>query len=165
MAYDQARRVKQTMVEALAAVMPTDPETGESVPVDYAWPGTNHQQVCHVWFVGARTESTYGGMRAGRKRRDQVTTFDIVIERKLLGQIVDGDGVNVLQAQADELVEDVAGVIDEWIADNVTLGQTTASDVPVDYGSVVSFVLTHGPIDVGVMSVGVLTVQYRLRPL
>ena len=159
MAYDQPRRVKQTMVAALADLMP------DGVPVEYAWPGTNGQKPTHVWFVGARTLSEPYAMRAGRKRRLQATSFDIVIEAKLTGQTVDGAGVNVLQEQADEIVEQIAGIIDEWVADNVTLGQTASTDVPVDDASFDSFTLTHGPVDTGVVSIGVITISYRLRPL
>lgn len=159
MAYDQTRRIKQTMVTALADVVP------DGVPVDYAWPGTNQQKETHVWFVGARTVSEPYAMRAGRKRRLQTTEFDVIIETHLKGPTLDGGGVNVLQARADELVESVAGVIDEWVADNVTLGQTASTDVPVDHGSVSSFTLSHGPVENGVTSIGVLTITYTLRPL
>jgi hypothetical protein len=164
MAYDQARRVKHTMIAALAELLPADDATGQPVPIDYAWPG-KAQRSTHVWFVGARTVSEPYAMRAGRKRRLQATAFDIVIEAHLQGATLDAEGRNVLQEQADEIVEEIAGIIDEWVADNVTLGQTTTGSVPIDDASFDSFTLTHGPVDTGVVSVGVVTISYRLRPL
>lgn len=165
MAYDQLWRVKTSMATALAEVMPNDADTGRPVPVHYAWPGHDHQKVTHVWFAGGRKVSEPGAQRAGRKRRNQTTTFDIVIECHLTGKTLDANGENVLQVRADEIVEEIAGVIDEWVADNPLLGQTTSSDVPVDWSTFDLFTLVNGPESTGCASRGICTISYHLRPL
>jgi hypothetical protein len=165
MAYYELSRVKRSMVEALAAIMPNNEATGQAIPVHYAWPGSQRQAPVHVWFVGGRTVSSPSTMRAGRKRRDQTTTFDIVVECNMKGPTLDEFGVNVLQEQADQVVEEIVGLIDEWIADNPQLGQTTSTDVPIDYATFDSSQLAHGPLDNGCASIALCTVSYRLRPL
>lgn len=165
MAYDQLSRVKRSMAEALAEAMPNNESTGHPIPVHYAWPGSAKQAPTHVWFVGGRTVSGPSTQKSGRKRRDQTTTFDIVVECNMKGPTLDEFGVNVLQEKADQVVEEIVGLIDEWIADNPLLGQTTSSDVPVDSSRFEGWSLIHGPLDNGCASIGLCTVSYRLRPL
>lgn len=165
MAYDQISRVKRSMVAALAEIMPGSEATGFPVPVHYAWPGAEHQRPLHVWFANARTVSQPSTQRAGRKRRDQTVTFDIIVECRLKGATRDKNGVNVLQEQADAQVEEIVGLIDEWVADNPLLGQTTSDDVPIDWATFDGWTLTHGPESDGCGAIGVVTISYHIRPL
>jgi hypothetical protein len=165
MAYNHLSRVKGSMATALAKIMPTNPATGTAIPVDYAWPGTQRQHPTHVWFAGGRTLSGPSTLKAGRKRRDQTVSFDIIVESRIKGPTVDSNGVNVLQQQVDEIVEEIVGLIDEWVADNPLLGQTTSSDVPIDWATFDSWTLTHGPEDNGCAALAVVTISYKLRPL
>jgi hypothetical protein len=164
MAYNELSVVKRAVVGALAPLMPTDPETGDRAPIEYAWPGEQLTRPLHVFTANGRTTSTPSTMGAGRKRRDQSVSFDVIIECRRTGETVDGEGRNVLQEQADELVETVAGIIDQWVADNPTLGLTEAGDVPVDYATFDSFTLEHGPLATGVGARGICQITYRIRP-
>lgn len=164
MAYNDQIRLKLYLVDAWNQIMPTDTSTGMSVPVDYAWPGV-HQKATHVWMPNQRTASQPGAMKAGRKRRDQTSSFDVVIEASLKGRTLDPSGRNVLQQEADQIVSDVAGLIDEWVADNPTLGQTATGMIPVDYATFDSFNSEGGPTTDGVRTVGICQITYRLRPL
>ncbi len=164
MGYNQLSVVKRAVVEALEQLMPTDPETGEPVPCEYAWPGSQHQRPLHAWTANGRTTSQPASMGAGRKRRDQTVSFDVIIECLLAGETVDGEGRNQLQQVADERVEEIAGIIDQWVADNPSLGLTEAADVPVDFASFDAFTLEHGPLATGVASRGVCQITYRIRP-
>lgn len=164
MAYNQLATVKAAVAAGLAAVMPVDEQTNEVIPVHYAWPGQQHQRPTHVWLAGGRAVSDPAGMVAGRKRRDQRWSFDVIIECARRGQTVDDTGTNVLQRDADEIVEEIAGLVDEWVAANPKLGQTTTNDVHVDYGLVDSFTLEHGPTPDGVAARMIVTLTYRIRP-
>jgi hypothetical protein len=164
MPYNELRRLKLFLVDAWAeSVMPVDPATDRLVPIDYAWPGP-YQKPTHVWFYNGRVESDYGPMGAGTKRRDQTVTFNAVIECTRVGKTVDAEGRNVLQQQADEMVEMIAGRIDQWVAQNPTLGQTVAGMVPVDFARFQSFELAGGPTTNGVGTTGLVQISYRTRP-
>ena len=159
MAYNLLTTLKRGLVVELAQILPSD------TVVEYAWPGSKYQKPVHVWTANGSTVSQPSTMRAGRKRRDQRVTFDVIIECYETAKTVDAQGVNVLQEVADEKVETIAGLIDEWIADNPLLGQTTTSSLPVDYATFDGFTLTHGPTDTGCAARAVCTISVRLRPL
>jgi hypothetical protein len=58
----------------------------------------------------------------------------------------------------------IAGLIDEWVAANPQLGQTTSSDVPVDFASFDSFTLEQGLPESGATARGTCTISVRIRP-
>lgn len=163
MAYVDVPALKRSLVDQLQLVMPTDWD-GNEARIDYAWPGASHQRPLHAWFFNARCLSEPSSMGAGTKRRDQTWELVIRIEAKRQKPAVDGQGRNVGQELADAAVMSVAGMLDDWIARNPKLGQTTAADVPVDYASFASFTLEEGVVDTGVGAVGTFTFTVRIRP-
>lgn len=167
MAYDRPSKVRRDLVTAWRKIMPVDPATSARVPVDYTWPG-QYQKPLHVWFLRARRESEPGSMGrspSGLSRRDQRTSLQFVVECRLTDKVTNDDGVNVLQEQADAKVEQIVGLIDEWISKNPTLGQTTSADVPVDYGVFDVMETEQGLLEhAGVASRALCTITYRIRP-
>jgi len=164
MGYNHLTTVKLAVAAALEPLMPTDPDTGQAIPLDYAWPGPELKRSTHAWLANGRTVSTPGSLSAGRKRRDQQVSFDVIIECVLVGETVDTEGRNILQQVADARVEEVAGIVDQYVADNPLLGQSQAGDVPIDYATFDSFTLSSGPLADGVGSTGVCQITYRIRP-
>jgi len=164
MAFNDLPRLKLYLVDQWAQIMPVDEQTGRQVPVDYAWPG-DHQKPTHVWLPNERTTSQPGAQRAGRKRRDQSVSFDVVIECSRTGRTIDPSGRNVLQQTTDIVVSTIAGLLDEWIADNPKLGQTSPGMVPVDFATFDSFESAGGPSPTGVKTIGLCQITYRIRPL
>lgn len=164
MAYVDPVALKLVLVDQLSEVMPN--AAGEQpIPVDYAWPGPALQRrTGHVWLFNARCVSEYGAMGAGRKRRDQVWTFEVVAEVVHEGEAVDGSGRNTGQAKADATLVAIFGAIDDYVATNPTLGQTTTGDVPVDFATFDGYTIEQGQHATGasVRGTGVITV--RIRP-
>lgn len=163
MAFVDIATLKRSIVDQLAEIMPNDPD-GRHIAVDYAWPGTENQKPTHVWLFNARCVSEYGAMGAGRKRRDQVWTLQFVIEHWRDGRTLDGQGRNVLQEKVDATVAEIAGVIDDWIATNPTLGQTAAGDVPVDFATFNGWTLEQGERATGASARGTVDITVRIRP-
>ena len=164
MAYVDIPALKRSVVDQLAAIMPQRWD-GAEIPFDYAWPGTANQKAAHVWLFNARCVSEYGSLGAGRKRRDQTWTLEIVIEVLREGVVIDpATGLNVGQELADAAVVEIAGLIDEWIAENPTLGQTTSTDVPVDFATFDTFVLEQGEHATGASARGTVAISVRIRP-
>ncbi|MTA13494.1 MAG: hypothetical protein F2534_12910 [Actinobacteria bacterium] len=163
MAYVDIVALRRSIVAQLAEIMPTN-WLGKPVPVDYAWPGSDLQQPLHVWVFSARCESRYDAMGAGTKRRDQTWTVDVVIEAIRKDPTLDRSGRNVMQAEVDAAVMQVFGVIDDWIAADPKLGQTSTSDVHVDFATLTAFTLEQGLPDVGATARGTCTISARIRP-
>lgn len=164
MAYTDIPALKRSIVDQLAAVMPTCLVLNQPVPVDYAYPGHNNQRPTHVWMFNARLVSDYGSMCAGTKRRDQLWTLQILIEHWQAALTVDAAGSNELQQQVEAVVVDIAGRIDQWVAANPTLGQTTSGSVPVDYATFAGFVLEQGEHPNGAAARGTVDITVRIRP-
>lgn len=163
MAFVDIVALRRSIAAQLEPLMPANWQ-GKPVPVDYAWPGSDHQQPLHVWVFNARCESRPDTMSTGTKRRDQTWTIDIVIEAIRKDPTLDRAGRNVLQAEVDSAVVQVFGVIDDWIATDPKLGQTSTSDVHVDFATLTAFVLEQGLPDVGATARGTCTVSARIRP-
>lgn len=164
MAYVDMVTLKRVIVDELAARMPECPVTTRPVPVDYAWPGSDHQKPTHVWMFNARSVSDYASMGAGTKRRDQTWTLTLLIEHYRDGRTVDDTSRNVLQADVDQTVTDIAGIIDDYIATDPKLGQTTTGSVPVDYATFAGFTLEQGERATGASARGTVEITIRLRP-
>jgi hypothetical protein len=164
MAYVDIATLKRSIVDQLAAIVPDCEVTGQPVPVDYAWPGQDAQRPTHMWLFNARCISEYGAMGAGRKRRDQIWTLQLVIEVQRKGRALDVSGRNVLQEVADRVVIDLAGLVDNWIAGDPKLGQTTSSDVPVDFATFNGYTLEEGVFDGGASARGTVDITVRIRP-
>jgi hypothetical protein len=163
MAYADIPTLKRSFAAQLEEIMPTDWD-GKHVPVDYAWPGTDQQRPLHVWLFNARSTSTPGPMGGRPYRRDQTWALDVVIEGVHKGATLDRSGRNVLQEKVDAAIVQIAGLIDEWVAANPQLGQTTSSDVPVDFASFDSFTLEQGLPESGATARGTCTISVRIRP-
>lgn len=164
MAYADIPALKRSIVEQLAEIMPDCPVLNKAVQVDYAHPGANLQRPTHVWMFNARMVSEYGSMGAGTKRRDQVWTLQLLIEHWQAARTIDGSGANELQQQIEAVVVDIAGRIDQWIAANPTLGQTTSGSVPVDHATFAGFVLEQGEHANGAAARGTVDITVRIRP-
>lgn len=163
MAWVDIPRLKRSVVEQLREVMPSLDGWPE-IRVDYAYPGEKHQRPVHVWLFNARCVSEYGAMGAGRKRRDQTWTFEVVIEAVHQGASVDGQGFNIGQERADAIVTEIAGAIDDYVATNPTLGQTQSGDVPVDHATFSGFTLEEGQHATGAATRGTCAITIRIRP-
>lgn len=165
MAYVDLPALKRSLVAQLAEAMPRT-DDGNQIPVDYAWPGSAHQRRRgHVWLFNARCVSEYGAMGAGRKRRDQVWTFEIVAEVVYDGAAIDpATKRNIGQEQADATVVLIFGTIDDFVAENPTLGQTGAGDVPVDFAMFGGYTIEQGQPDKGASVRGTGTITVRIRP-
>ncbi len=164
MAYNQLKTVKLACVAAWAEIMPNDPISGRPIPVGYAWPGSWQQRAASVWTVGGRTNSLENSLKAGRRFRNIETTFEVVSEVYLTGKTLDESGMNVLQQEADDLVEMITGTIDEWVADNPRLGFTDINGpIFVDWATFDSVTLEHGPTDTGVAARHICEITYHAR--
>ena len=164
MAYADIPTLKRSLVNQLAEILPNDWD-GNACRIDYAHPGEKLQRQLHVWFFNARCVSEPGSMGAGRKRRDQVWQLTLMVQAMRKTRTVDpATSQNVGQEKLDAYVMAVFGAIDEWVADNSTLGQTTNNDVPVDYATVDTFTLEEGISPTGAGAVGTLTISVRIRP-
>lgn len=163
MAYVDVPALKRSIVDQLAQVLP-DGFDGKPIPIDYAWPGTDKQKPVHVWMFNATTASEPRGQMAGRKRRDQTVTLDIVVEVIKQGATVDQSGRNVLQEAVDAKITEIVGVIDEWIADNPTAGQTSSADVPVDWARFDGWTLEQGVLTGGASGRGTVRISIRTFP-
>jgi hypothetical protein len=163
MAYVDIPALKRSLVDQLAEIMPNDWE-GEPSRIDYAHPGDQHQRRLHAWFFNGRGLSEPATQSAGRKRRDQTWTLTIMVQASRQIGTVDGSGFNVGQEKADAAVMKVLGLLDEWIADHPTLGQTSPTDVRVDSAQVAGFDLQEGVVATGVGSVGTFSFTFRARP-
>lgn len=163
MSYIDIPRVKRSVADQLAAVLPNDID-GLKVRVDYAWPGAEAQRPVHIWFFGGRLVSEPDGQMSGRRRRDQTVTLPLVIEVQVEGRTLDGQGYNVLQEKADGIVNQIVGMIDEWLADNPTAGQTSSDDVPVDAATFGSFTLQEGLSATGATARGTCEISLRMYP-
>jgi hypothetical protein len=164
MAYNQLKTVKLACVDAWAEIMPNDPVSGQAIPVGYAWPGTWQQRAASVWTSGGRTTYLENSLKAGRRFRRVETTFQVVSEVYLTGRTLDESGANVLQQEADDLIEQITGTIDEWIADNPKLGFTnTAGAIFIDWATFASVTLEHGPTENGVAARHVCDITYHAR--
>lgn len=159
--------IKQQLVAVLAPLMPALSDAAlELVPVTYFWPGTDHKRAEHVWMNGGRSVVDIPTYKAGRKRRNYETTFEIIVEAQRVGVQLDESNATTLQLEVDQAVEAITRVIDEYLADNPLIG-LDAEDLPrvVDKVQLVNIDRAGGPFDTGAMSRNILTVRYGARAL
>lgn len=161
MAGDPIVTVRQQLVAALRPLMPTITDGTRQVPVSYSWPGSAQERE-HVWMTGGSSPVEIPTMKAGRKRREVTTSFDVVIDVQMVGRAVDGSGVPVLQPAADQRREELVTVVADWVADNPLLGFATRV---IDWCEVARIERAEGPTDNGVGSQAVLTLTYHARLL
>ena len=157
--------VKQAWAEALRPLMPAlnDPVDGSpgSVPVDYMWPGSAMVQRVHVWFEGDTTTSEVHSLRQGRRRRRQTTEFRVICQA-LVDRPAEGHGSDSeLQALCDQIVYDLADIIDTHIADD----EHMASAALVDVAQYLGHDLESGPLPDGVGSRLTCRVSFQTRIL
>lgn len=164
MAYVDIPALKRSIVDQLAAEVLPDGFDGKPIPVDYAWPGIDNQKPVHVWMFNAAVTSEPRAQMSGRKRRDQTVELTIVFEAVKQGATVDRSGRNVLQEIVDAKIAEIAGSIDEWLADNPTAGQTSSSDVPVDWARFDGWTLEQGVLDGGASARGTVRISIRTFP-
>lgn len=168
MAANQVVTIKQALVTAWAAILPNIDGTAQPVGVDYSWPGSR-QRLEHVWFYGARTEVTDVVVKAGRRWRDVTTSVDVVVEVSRKGKQVDDTTAVVLQPVVDERCDYLLGLIEEWVADNPTLGYGagTSSDglnsFAVQGALIESVDFEHGPIENGCAARNIARLTYYAR--
>lgn len=163
MAYVDIPALKRSVVDQLEPLMPLTPD-GKQIPFDYAHPGIDHQKMAHVWLFGARCLSVPSTQSAGRKRRDQTWSLTIQIEAIDPGPVVDATARNIGQQRVDALVMEIAGIIDEWVAEYPTLGQTYDYSVPVEWAQVDSITLEEGVRDNGSAAACQVVISARIRP-
>ena len=163
MAYVDIPTLQRSLVDQLAAIMPSDWDGNES-RIDYAFPGVAQQRALHAWFFDARGLSVPSTQSAGRKRRDQTWSMSIMVQAMRPVRTLDDSGLNVGQETVDAAVMEVLGLFDEWIADNPTLGQTSSSDPRVDSAQAESFQLQQGAVANGVGAIGTFTFTFRALP-
>ena len=167
MAWNQLVAVKRNLVTEFDGIMPGPTETGSpSGGVDYSWPG-KMQLDEHVWFYGGEHSISDPAIKAGRRWRDVVTSFDLVIEVRRAGPTVDTDDRVTLQAECDERCDYLLGLCDEWIADNADLGfgpGTSTDNEFVITGALIEAVrFEHGPTDRGCAALNVARITYYAR--
>jgi hypothetical protein len=163
-AYNQLKTVKLACIAAWAEIMPDDPISLRKIPVGYAWPGSQHQRAASVWTVGGRTQYLDNSLKAGRRFRNIETTFQVVSEVYLTKKTLDDSGANVLQQEADDLVEVITGTIDEWVADNPKLGFADLNGpIFIDWATFDSVALEHGPTETGVAARHICEITYHAR--
>lgn len=167
MAWNQLVAVKRNLVTEFAAIMPVSEETGGAVGVDYSWPG-KMQLDEHLWFYGGEHAISDPVIKAGRRYRDIVSSFDLVIEVRRAGATVDpDDGTTDLQSECDERCDYLLGLCDEWIADNPHLGFGPGTSTDNEFtitGSLIEAVrFEHGPTDRGCAALNVARVTYYAR--
>lgn len=159
--------IKQQLVTVLGPLMPALSDAPlEQVPVNYAWPGTDRKRTEHVWMNGGTSIVSIPSQKTGRKRRNYATTFEIIVEAQRAGQQLDEvDGSTLLQVEVDEAVAAITLVIDEYLADNPTLGLEPDPPRTADVVQLVNIDRAAGQLDVGVISRNILTVRYGARAL
>lgn len=166
MAQNQIIPVKQALVVAWSAILPQIEGTATPVGCDYSWPGAK-QKAEHIWFYGARTEVTDLAIKAGRRWREMVTSLDVVIEVNRKGKQVDQNASVVLQPVVDERCDYLLGLLDEWVADNPTLGfgpGTTADNSFAITGALIDgHDFEHGPIENGCAARNIARLTYHAR--
>lgn len=111
MAASRVVAVRSALIDALAALASLD-----GVVVEYAWRfgSTDRERI----FTG-RARATHGpaSLKSGRTHRNERMTFDLVV----LVEKVDGT-----QEEADERALVLGAVVEEYVADNNTLGGTVS---------------------------------------
>lgn len=159
--------IKQRLVTVLGPLMPAlSTDAAKKVPVNYAWPGTDRKAAEHVWMNGGRSIVGIVSQKTGRKRRNYDTTFEIIVEAQRPGeQLADDDSETLLQVTVDQAVAAITLVIDEYLADNPTLGLEANPPRTADVVQLVNIDRQAGPMDVGVISRNILTVRYGARAL
>ncbi len=161
MAGDPIVLVRQQLVTALSALMP--PITGATalVPVNYSYPGQAQERE-HLWFSGGLSPVSIASMKAGRKRREVTTSFELIVEVAMVGRGLDAQGANLLQVTADQRREQLVTIVSEYLADNPLIGFT---DRTIDWCELTQIDRSEGPTENGVGSRAVLTLTYHARLL
>ena len=166
MAQNQIIAVKQALVAAWNEILPTIESTGTPVGCDYSWPGSK-QRLEHIWFYGARTDVTDIAIKAGRRWREMVTSLDVVIEVSRKGKQTDETSAVVLQPIVDARCDYLLGLLDEWVADNPTLGfgpGTSADNSFAITGALIDgHDFEHGPIENGCAARNIARLTYYAR--
>lgn len=137
--------VKRQLIDWLKA----RPELN-GIQVEYVWPGHALDREC---VYGGKPTSTqkYAVMTSGRKPRDERSLIPVRIE-------VIRKGAEV--RETDERVEEIAAILENLLADNVTLGGSVSG---LRYGGVVSFDSDWDVYDETAESTATLEIEFSSR--
>jgi hypothetical protein len=152
--------VKANLAAALRPLMPLQTGSSDPVPVLYSYPGDDNAGRELVWFHGADTSYEIHSLRAGRRRRVLTVRFDVVAQVLLEGATVES-GTDAPQQVADARADELAQVVDEYIADE----EHAASPALVDVAWVESSKTEYGVHDHGSWSRVILRVAFTARVL
>lgn len=136
--------VRSALMTALAA-------RGElaGVQVTYAHPGQSAQAEC-MWSQNGTVDLEIAALRAGRKTRNEVTSFEVVVS--VLGP---GDDQATVDTRALELGES----LEDYLADNPAVFAATGAYTT----TVTGMRLTGGLMSEGRVAEATYTVSYRAR--
>lgn len=160
MAGNPVATVKANLAAALRPLMPLQTGTSDAVPVFYTYPGDDNAGRELVWFHGAETDYEVHSLRAGRRRRMLTVRFDVVAQVLLEGSTLEA-GASAPQQVADARADQLAQVVDEYIADE----EHAATPALVDVAWVESSRSEYGVHDHGSWSRVILRVAFRTRIL
>jgi len=160
MAGNPVATVKANLADALRPLMPLQTGAADPVPVFYTYPGDDNAGRELVWLHGADTEYEVHSLRAGRRRRLLTVRFDVVAQVLLEGGTLEA-GTDAPQQVADARADELAGVVDTFIADE----EHAATPALVDVAWVESSRFEYGVHDHGAWSRVILRVAFRTRIL
>lgn len=118
-----------TVKDAIITLLNGD-STFDDVQVSYGYPGDNATQEESIWLGFAEADVDITALRAGRKRRDETYTLQVIVEVIKVGGT---------QEEADERCAALAGAVESAIAD----------DLQLDLGSTIFWAYVTGWNQVG----------------
>lgn len=139
--------VKQALIDALQG-MTGDAEDLEGVAVRYAYRSDTSERE-RIWTGRARATHTPSSLKSGRMFRDEDMTFDLTIVVEKVGGTAE---------DAEDRAIEIGTVVEEYIADNKTLGVAG-----VKWVRVASAELTPLMNDRGAMAELVYSITYQAR--
>lgn len=139
---------KQALVDNLQGIFGMSGPT--FLQVTYGWPGEDKTERECIFMGRARADQPTAALGAGRRRRSDDGTFEVIV--RVL--------VNGSPEEAEERALELGTEVEEWVADNRTLGGGVTG---LNYAVVDSWELNNATAETGSLAELVYTIRYQAR--